>query len=328
MSTLIVNNLQPLSGDTISVFGNLSATTFFGDGSQLTGISGITNEVGVYNALMTQTDSFTGTTINDFGNALIKGETYLITNYVPGDSFSNVAQVISGNIDETDCVFIATGETPYIWSNGSELVSYGNLVVDVLENTLGFDIDWKHIPFGGQGYYVGANKNTGLIYNAFNRTSVMMSAEVVIPINGIPYWQYFASPASLSSKDACLLLYVLSPFSSVDGTLYYTPVQVKIKKDMDTAPITISGTVTSSYPFSNVSVDLICGLNYVESFNGDPTVVNDISELIAQLNLNQTTSYLGSYSDDGLGGVLLTMPTNLKRQFCPDGTLRFEVYAD
>jgi hypothetical protein len=37
---------------------------------------------------------------------------------------------------------------------------------------------------------------------------------------------------------------------------------------------------------------------------------------------------LGTYSDAGDGGVLLTMTTHLANIFCPSGTLTFEVFAD
>ncbi|MFN9960532.1 MAG: hypothetical protein ACK55I_46205, partial [bacterium] len=93
-------------------------------------------------------------------------------------------------------------------------------------------------------------------------------------------------------------------------------------------PVVISGTVVSSYPFSYASVGLICGINHIEDFVGDNVTVNDISELITELNTNTETSYLGTYSDPGDGGVLLTIPTNLVNRFCSNGTLTFEVFAD
>ena len=56
--------------------------------------------------------------------------------------------------------------------------------------------------------------------------------------------------------------------------------------------------------------------------------INNMSELIIQLNSDPVTSYLGTYSDDGFGGVLLEMPTNLVNQFCANNTLTFFVFND
>lgn len=63
--------------------------------------------------------SDSGTTITN--GSLVIGDTYEITDYVGADDFSNVADVQSGNINETGCVFVATGETPTVWSGGTEL---------------------------------------------------------------------------------------------------------------------------------------------------------------------------------------------------------------
>lgn len=66
-----------------------------------------------------------GTTISS-GNLVI-GESYEIINYQNGDNFTNVANVISGEINTNGCIFIATGSTPTIWGSGSvltELTSY------------------------------------------------------------------------------------------------------------------------------------------------------------------------------------------------------------
>ena len=137
-------------------------------------------------------------------------------------------------------------------------------------------------------------------------------------------------PSKDSTKDDILFLSIWDSVSEtfVDDKLFYVPFEVKIKEDLDTTPVVISGSVVSSYPFSFASVDLICGSNYIQDFVGDNVTVNDISELITELNTNTETSYLGTYSDPGDGGVLLTIPTNLVNRFCSNGTLTFEVFAD
>lgn len=142
--------------------------------------------------------------------------------------------------------------------------------------------------------------------------------------------QLICQPGSYSTKDDLVFLGVWDfvAGSPVDNSLYYTPIEIQVKKDLDTTPVIISGTVVSSFPFNYVSVDLVCNGNNVEGFYGDNTTVNNMSELVLQLNTNQSTSYLGTYSEDGSGGVLLEMPTNLVNQFCSNGTLSFQVFAD
>ena len=313
----IVNNVsgQTIDGD-ITINGNLSVT----------GTS--TGSLSTYKALLTQTGVITGTNLSNFNYGLIIGETYTIVSGQTGDDFSNIANVQSGVINETGCVFIATGNTPSNWNNGSELSSLGGLIVDVLENNLGYDIIWSQFS---NGTYIGFPNNIGPKYNNYPREKTSVLSQLTI--TGPPFGeiiQIFASPASFSTKDDILLLGVWDSVSetSVSDKLYYTPYEVNIKKDLDTTPVVISGSVVSSFPFSYASVDLKCGINYIENFVGDNVTVNNISELIVELNTNTETNYLGTYSDPGDGGVLLTIPTNLVNRFCSNGTLTFEVYAD
>ena len=49
------------------------------------------------------------------------GAIYTITTYVATDDFSNVENIVSGTTNTTGCVFIATGDTPTDWTNGSTL---------------------------------------------------------------------------------------------------------------------------------------------------------------------------------------------------------------
>jgi len=82
---------------------------------------------------------------------LIIGETYTITTFVAGDNFTNVANIVSGTINTTGCVFIATGTTPTTWTNASTLTNAGNPTAIVLENTIG-NIVWTR---NGLGEYFG-----------------------------------------------------------------------------------------------------------------------------------------------------------------------------
>ena len=316
----IVDNLtgQTITGN-VTINGNLSVT----------GVT--TGSLSTYKALLTDVGPQTGTTLNDFNDGFIIGETYTITTYVSGDNFSNIANVTSGVIDTTGCIFIATGETPTNWDNGSTLVSSGNLVVTVLENNLGYNIDWIE-DFMSPGFYLGFNSTTGPLYNTFNRNSTFIqSGNVAIPFFGPTMVDTFIFPYNFNEKDDSIVLAVfdLSGPTPVDNSLYYFPVEIQIPQDLDTTPIVISGTVESSFPINFTSIDLRCNGNYIELLYGDGTV-NDIPELISYLNSessnNPNISYLGTYSDAGDGGVLLEMSSNLVNQFCSNGTLTFEVF--
>jgi hypothetical protein len=241
----IVNNVpgQTINGD-LTINGNLSVT----------GVT--TGSLATYKALLTDLGSQTGTTLNGFGGfsgGLIIGETYTITTYVSGDSFSNVANVTSGVIDTTGCVFIATGETPTNWDNGSTLVSSGNLVVTVLENNLGFDIEWIEDFMLSTGVYVGFNSTTGPLYNTFNRNSTFIQSGKAIPFFGETLIETFIIPNNFNEKDDSIILFVfdISGSTTVGDSLYYYPVEIQILQDLDTTPITLSGTVDASFPFNN-----------------------------------------------------------------------------
>jgi len=62
--------------------------------------------------------------VTQTSGVLIVGEEYTILDFNTGDNFSNVANVISGTINTTGCVFIATGTNPTTYSNGSKLARY------------------------------------------------------------------------------------------------------------------------------------------------------------------------------------------------------------
>lgn len=309
------------------IVNNLSAQTINGN-LVVTGTTK-SNNYGTYKVLLTQTAQIVGTSLNDFNRALIIGEEYTITNYSSGDDFSNVANVTSGVLNETGCIFIATGTTPSIWVNSSELTSSGNLVVDVLENTLGFEEAWNMNLNGQDGMYYMVNNSLPFIYNTFPRDTTIVNSQVTAALPPLNI-QIFAQPFSYTTKDDVIIVnvYDYDLGTGVNNKLYFTPVEINIKQDPNTTPIVVSGTVESNYSFNNVSVDLKCGATYIENFVGDGTTVSDLTELITQLNANEVTSSLGTYSDDGNGGVLLTIATNKANQFCSSGTLNFEVYSD
>lgn len=294
-------------------------------------VSDGTYSIATYRALLTQTATFSGQYMGSFGNGLIIGETYTITDYIIGDDFSNIADVISGVINETGCQFIATGELPNIWTNNSTLESAGNLVVHVLENTLGFDINWfdEFVP----GAYFGMNATTGPIHNAFSRSQVsVMTSNTAFFIAGSPTeYTLYGFPAGVVNKDeiVAIIPYDFNVGSNVVDSLYYTPVQISFKQSLDTTPILATGSVLSSFPFGNVAVDLYAGPLYIQDFTAyNTSTVDDIGELVTLLNSDPVTNYLGTFAYDDSGNILLTIATNLKNQFSPNNTLTFEVYAD
>ena len=320
----IVNNLsgQTITGD-LTIQGSLVVT----------GTS--TNNFAKYSALLTQTGNITGNTLSNFNYGLIIGETYTILTYQSGDDFSNIANVQSGVINETGCEFVATGETPTVWSNASELSSSGNLIVDVLENDLGFDIEWEQAPFGGYGYYIGYNSLLGPVINQFPRSRTNISAGIKYPFDGGGGPFGFPVPivgiSSFATKDSAVFLEMFYDGDLADNSLYYTPIEISIKRDFDATPIQVYGENTSSLPYGNVSVRLYIGKTLIETFYNDTyTEVSTMTELVAKLNSDIGTNFLGTYSlnENAEGGVILTMPTNLKNQFAPNNTLAFEVFND
>jgi len=321
MTKYIVDNVanQTITGQ-LKIDGGLTVT----DGSD--------NTIGTYRAIFNQTGVIIGTSIANFDGGLIIGETYTITNYVPGDDFSNIADVSTGNINETGCVFIAEGQIPAVWSNGTELTSQGDLVVNVLENNLGYDISWvSEIVIGT---YIGFKSNivNGSVSNTFPRNNV----------------QLFSNINSFNSFGSGRLLQIVGgsgSFNEIDdvvyfaaydwtndlpssNSIYYVPVEIRIKQNLDTTPVLLNGSVVSSYPFTNVSVNLFSAGDIIGTVYSDGQLVNNISELVSYLNADPTTSYLGTYSYDAEENIFLSMASNLKDQTSPYNTLTFEVFND
>jgi hypothetical protein len=316
---IINSGNQEIDGD-LSISGDLNIT------------GTVSTSVGVYRALLTNTDVIVGTSLMSFNLGLIKGETYTITNYVDGDDFSNIADLQTGTINTTGCEFIATGEIPNVWYNLSELTSSGNLVVDVLENTLGFDIIWEHTPFGGNGYYFGYDSQFGPFYNRFPRSKTDIKVATKYPYDG-GYVVPLSGVGTPFTKDGNVYIDMYSPYLDVlvDYSLYFTPVEIRINKDLDTAPVIVYGINRDSFPYSNPSVDILSNGNEVETiYDYENETVNDIYELVAKLNSDLNTSYLGIFSvnEDIVDGLILTTTQAIKNQFSPNGTMSFEAFND
>jgi len=138
----IVNDLtgQTIGGD-ITINGNLIVT-------------GSSNNSGTYRALLTQTGTISGSS-SDFNNRLIIGETYEITDYQSGDSFSNVANIISGGTF-IDFDYTWTSAVPYSYFNGLTGTTSGSgSGASFYAYWCGATNNHVYIITNGDGYVVG-----------------------------------------------------------------------------------------------------------------------------------------------------------------------------
>jgi len=149
-------------------------------------------------------------------------------------------------VNATGCVFIATGTTPIIWGN-SVLTSVGNIVANVLENTLGDDIVWFDDGPFSSGVYVGFFNeyiNNNYNYNIPPNKTQITTPSAIVPIGYSPD-QNVLTMASfvgsfLSDSDA-IILSVLDvsglPFTYVPDSLYLTPIEIKINTPQEETPL-------------------------------------------------------------------------------------------
>jgi hypothetical protein len=111
------------------------------------GVTGTTNGLGLSASFDVVVDAGISTSVYFHaagdGVGYSSGDTITILGTdVGGSSPENdiIITVTDLNTNTSGCVFIATGEIPTSWNNGSTLESSGNLVVTVLENNLGFKL--------------------------------------------------------------------------------------------------------------------------------------------------------------------------------------------
>jgi len=138
----IVDNLsgQTIDGN-ITINGNITVT-------------GSSNSSGTYRALLTQTGSISGNS-GDFNNRLIIGETYEITDYQSGDSFSNVANIISGGTF-IDFDYTWTSAVPYSYFNNLTGTTSGSgSGASFYAYWCGATNNHVYIVTSGDGYVVG-----------------------------------------------------------------------------------------------------------------------------------------------------------------------------
>ena len=129
-----INNLLKALGITQEEFASLAniSADIQAQLDSKADLSAIPSAPKVYRAGLTYTD------LNSIVQGpLVIGRRYVITeDYMAGDDFTNVGAANNNPFT----VFIATGTTPAVWTNGSVLYTDFWLTPTVLENTLGFDL--------------------------------------------------------------------------------------------------------------------------------------------------------------------------------------------
>lgn len=271
--------------------------------------------------------------ITTVGSGYVSGDTITILGTdVGGISPDNdiLITVTSLTPNSTDSIFIATGQDPAYWVNETELTSDGELIVDVLENTLGYNLSWSNVF--GPGFYVAVNGTTGPVYNSFPRDKV----EIITPFKW-PFTEMISLPPYITptignfvSKDDTIGISVVDIDAGPAPTgdlLYYTPIEIKINQDTDITPIDIYGDIITSFPFGSTQINLVANGDMVPQtiYADNTSTVNNVSELVTLLNNDASNVYDLVYSEGGPGGIKVTMPTNLKNQFSPNGTLTFQI---
>ena len=187
-----------------------------------------------WSALLTQTgpQTFTGVTDPNLYGGLILNEIYTIDSYSPGDDFSNIAQVLSGVINTTGCVFKVTGSTytdyfyPDAWDS-SQITSEGDMIAYVLENTLGFDIIIEYPGFGTLDGVV-------IFYPDVPTGGFIPQRTKVLAQSTIPYGFTPLVPTLMTTIDRTILagvMYVIDPtVGLVPNSLNNTPVEIIVNK--------------------------------------------------------------------------------------------------
>jgi hypothetical protein len=93
-------------------------------------------------------------------------------------------------------------------------------------------------------------------------------------------------------------------------------------------PTVLTFAVGNYLPMNYPGVTLLCDAGQVSYKVADITGVASVDALVIALNDSQQTRQLGTYSNGGDGLIKLTVPSSVKNDLCPNGTLSFTVYAD
>jgi hypothetical protein len=161
----------------------------------------------------------------DFTSGYLQvGETYEITTYNAGDDFSNCAEVISGTINTTGCIFRAVSESagasvvlPTAWANASVLHGSGAPWATVLENSIGGTVTLGRDGVGS--YYLNLPVAspiplTSINYPPTSNGNFLSDGYLIFANNGDGSMTFYTNSSTTES--------------SVDGKLYHHFVEIRI----------------------------------------------------------------------------------------------------
>jgi len=216
------------------------------------GLTGTTNGSGNGATFEVSTDGFGGgsLSINSVGIDYAINDTITILGTDIGGTtpLNDILITITDStpfVIETGCVFIATGTTPIVWGN-SVLTSVGNIVVNVLENTLGDDLEWfQEGPFSA-GIYIGIpsgfiNQNNSLINFSIDKTQINTPARI-LPIGSNLQDTNLTMISTVGSYifDSDIIVLAVTDDFTGDFTpngLYYTPIEIKVNSVQEEEPL-------------------------------------------------------------------------------------------
>jgi hypothetical protein len=266
-----------------------------------TGVTGTTSGLGSgasFNGYWCGT-TVNSVTINTSGDGYVVGDTITILGTdVNGSTPANdiTITVTEVNPNETGCVFIATGDTPFIWGN-SELTSNGGLIVDVLENTLGDELVWFYEEeFFQQGLYVAVFSdviNNNILCNSFPKNKTQITTPSLIT----NFFDYFFNPPQYTlimssgvgnlftpTDDVIYLaVYDIGTSSFSGNTLYYTPVEIKLN----------SSTTQEETPLISINWSTYSGETGFDTYDIEIPTISNVTRLTTS-KCGAATAYVNS----------------------------------
>ncbi len=181
-------------------------------------------------------------TIDNGGDGYVVGDTITIlgtdlSGSTPTNDLTITVTEVDTNVNVTGCIFIATGDTPIVWGN-SVLTSVGDLIVDVLENTLGDELVWLYDPLFQEGLYFAVFSeyinNNNLCKKFISSKTQITAPSLIIPFNGdiysnIPLIVLTGIGSLIDDGDEIILsVFDTNIGDFVGDSLYYTPIEIKL----------------------------------------------------------------------------------------------------
>jgi len=223
----------------------------------------------------TTSGSGSGASFDAYWCGSTNNHVYIVTSgdgYVVGDTITILGTDLSGSTPTNDiiitvtevspnvtgCIFVATGDTPIVWGN-SELTSNGGLVVDVLENTLGDELEWFYDPGFQQGIYFTSFSeyinNNNLCYIFSRNKTQITTPSFITPFNSFyspPQFNLIVSSGIGSffgpTEDTIFLtVYDFGTSSFLGDSLYYTPIEIKLNSIITQGDIPLTSINWSTY---------------------------------------------------------------------------------